>query len=73
MLAPGLRRGRLRRQAAARDDDMGVRMVGQCRSPGVQYRCEPDAGAEVLGVVGLQPTGLSRGGDRDQGLGGNKS
>ena len=52
---------------------MGVRMVGQCRSPSVQYGGEPDASAEVLGVVGLQPTGLSRGGDRDQGLGGNKS
>ena len=31
---------------------------------------ESNAGAEVLGVVGLQPTGLSRGGDGDQGLGG---
>jgi hypothetical protein len=33
--------------------------LGQCRSPGVQYRREPDAGAEVLGI----------GGDGDQGLG----
>jgi hypothetical protein len=49
---------------------MGVRMVGERRSPGVQHRGEPDAGAEVLGVVGLQPTGLTRGGDGDQGFGG---
>ena len=39
---------------------MGVRMVGQRRSPGVQYGGEPDAGAEMLGV----------GRDGDQGLGG---
>jgi hypothetical protein len=58
------------REAAARYDDMGVRMVGERRSPGVQHGGEPDAGAEVLGVVGLQPTGLSRGRDGDQGLGG---
>ena len=40
------------------------------RSPGVEDGGEPDAGAEVFGVVGLQPTGLTRGGDGDQGLGG---
>jgi hypothetical protein len=28
-----------------------------------------DAGAEVLGIVGLQPTGLTRGGDGEQRLG----
>ena len=48
------------REAAARYDDVGVRMVGQCRSPGVQHGGERDAGAEVLGV----------GRDGDQGLGG---
>jgi len=48
------------REAAARYDDMGVRMVGQCRSPGVQHGGKPNAGAEVLGVC--------RNGD--QGLGG---
>ena len=48
------------RKAAARHDHMGVRMVGERRSPGVEHGGEPDAGAEVLGV----------GGDRDQGLGG---
>jgi hypothetical protein len=48
------------RKAAARDDDMGVRMVGQCRSPGVEDGGESDARAEVLGV----------GRDGDQGLGG---
>ena len=37
----------------------------------MQHGSEPDAGAEVLGVVGLQPTGLTRGGNRDQGLGGD--
>ena len=39
---------------------MGVRMVGQCRSPGVKHGGEPDAGAEVSGV----------GRDGNQGLGG---
>ncbi len=48
------------REAAAGYDDMGVRMVGQSRSPGVQHGGEPDARAEVLGV----------GRDGDQGLGG---
>jgi len=37
-----------------------VRVLGQCRSPGVEHGSEPDAGAEVLGV----------GRNRDQGLGG---
>jgi hypothetical protein len=40
---------------------MGVRMVGERRSPGVEYGGEPDAGAEVPGVCR----------DRDQGLGGD--
>src|ERR1700746_356756 len=49
------------REPAAWYDDMGVRMVGQWRSPGVEHGGKPDAGAEVLGV----------GRDSDQGLGGN--
>src|SRR5215472_14556990 len=48
------------RDAASRDDDVDMRMVGECRSPGVEHGGESDAGAEVLGV----------GGDGDQGLGG---
>jgi hypothetical protein len=60
VLAPGLRRSRLGREAAAGDDDVGVRMVGQYRSSGVQHGGEPNAGAEVLGV----------GRDDDQGVGG---
>ena len=48
------------RDAAAGDDDMGVRMVGQWRSPSVQYGGEPDARPEVLGVRR----------DGDQGVGG---
>ena len=48
------------RDAASRDDDVGMRMMGECRPPGVEHGGEPDAGAEVLGV----------GGDGDQGLGG---
>src|SRR6516225_7472428 len=39
---------------------MDMRMVGECRPPGVEHGRESDAGAEVLGV----------GGDGDQGLGG---
>src|SRR5215472_6633464 len=38
---------------------MGVRMVGERRSPGVEHGGEPDACAEMLGI----------GRDRDQGLG----
>ena len=49
------------RKAAARDDDVGVRVVGECRSPGVQHGGEPNARAEVLGV----------GRDGDQGPGGH--
>ena len=60
MLAPGLRRGRLGREAAAWDNDMSVRMVGQCRSPGMQHGGEPYSRTEVLGV----------GRDGDQGFGG---
>ena len=48
------------RDAAARYDDMGVRMMSERRSPGVEHGGKPDAGAEVLGV----------GRDGDQGLGG---
>src|SRR5271157_4736199 len=50
----------VRRQAAAGNDDMDVRMVGQHRAPGVQYGGEADARAEMLRV----------GGDRGQRLGG---
>ena len=50
----------IEREAAAGYNDMGMRMVGERRSPGMQHGSEPDAGAEVLGV--------SR--DGDQGLGG---
>ena len=48
------------RDAAARYDDMGVRMMRERRSPAVQHGREPDASAEVLGV----------GRDGDQGFGG---
>ena len=41
---------------------MDVRVVGHCRAPGVKHGGGTDASAEVLGIVGLQPTGLSRGG-----------
>ena len=37
-----------------------MRVLGQCRAPGVEHGGDADAGAEVLGV----------GGDGDQGLGG---
>ena len=60
VLAPGLRRGRLGSDAASRDDDVGMRMVGECRPPGVEHGGESNAGAEVLRV----------GGDGDQDLGG---
>jgi hypothetical protein len=48
---------------------MDVRMVGHCRAPAVKHGGGADASAEVLGIVGLQPTGLSREGDREQRFG----
>ena len=50
----------VRRQAAAGNDDVDVRMVGQRRAPGVEDGGEADARAQMLRV----------GGDRGQGLGG---
>ena len=50
----------VRRKAAAGNDDVDVRMVGQRRAPGVQHGGEADARAQMLRV----------GGDRDQRLGG---
>ena len=37
-----------------------MRVLGECRPPGVEHGRESDAGAEMLGI----------GGDGDQGLGG---
>ena len=50
----------VRRQAAAGNDDVDVRMVGERRAPGVQHGGEADARAEMLRV----------GGDGGQRLGG---
>ncbi len=50
----------VRRQAAAGNDDVDVRMVGQRRAPGVQYGGQADARAQMLRV----------GGDGGQRLGG---
>ena len=49
------------RDAAARHDHVDVRMMGQRRTPGVENRCDADAGAEVLGVGGDRGQGLGRG------------
>ena len=46
-----------------------MRVLGHSRAPAVEHRGGADASAEVLGIVGLQPTGLTRGGDREQGFG----
>src|ERR1700720_536619 len=46
-----------------------MRMVGHRRAPSVEHGGDADAGAEMLWIVGLQPTGLSRGGDGEQCLG----
>jgi len=43
-------------------------MMRHRRAPAVKHRCDADPGATPLGIVGLQPTGLSRGGDRRRGL-----
>ena len=50
----------VRRQAAAGNDDVDVRMVGQRRAPGVEHGGEADARAQMLRV----------GGDGGQRLGG---
>ena len=49
----------VRRQAAAGNDDVNMRMMGKRRTPGVEHGGEADARAEMLGV----------GGDGDQRLG----
>src|SRR6516162_10187355 len=54
------------RYPATWHNHMHVRMVGHCRAPAVEHSGGADTRAEVLGIVGLQPTGLSRGGDREQ-------
>ena len=43
---------------------MGVRMVGQRRSPGVEHGGEPDAGTEVLGIGGDREQRLGRGAEQ---------
>jgi hypothetical protein len=58
------------RYPAARHNHMDVRVVGHRRAPAVEHGGGADARAEVLGIVGLQPTGLTRGGDCEQRLGG---
>ena len=40
------------RYAAARHDDMSVRMPGHRRTPGVQHRSEADLGSQMLGIGG---------------------
>src|SRR5271165_2850207 len=50
----------VQRKAAAGNDDVDVRMVGQRRAPSVQHGGEADARAQMLGV----------GGDGDERLGG---
>jgi hypothetical protein len=54
------------RYPAARYNHMNVRMVGHCRAPAVEHSGGADTRAEMLGIVGLQPTGLTRGGDGEQ-------
>src|SRR5437868_3977207 len=50
--APGLRRGRLERQAATGHDTMQVRVMMQVLSPGMKDRNDADLGAEMFGVGG---------------------
>ncbi len=49
------------RDAAARYDHVDVRMMGHGRAPGVQYRRDADAGAEMLGIGCDRGQGLGRG------------
>ncbi len=55
----------VRRQAAAGNDDVDVRMVGQRRAPGVQYGGQADARAEMLRLGGDRGEGL-RGGPEQE-------
>ena len=51
----------VRRQAAAGNDDVDMRMVGQRRAPGVQHGGEADARAQMLGVGRYREQRLGRG------------
>ena len=55
----------VRRQAAAGNDDVDVRMVGERRAPGVQYGGQADARAEMLRVGGDRGQRL-RGGPEEE-------
>ena len=48
------------REAAGRHDHVHMRVMGQCRAPGVQHGGDADAGAEMPGVGGNRQHGLSR-------------
>ncbi len=48
------------RDAAARHDDVDVRVMGHRRAPAVQHGGEADAGAEALGIAGDGGKGLGR-------------
>ena len=48
------------RDAAARHDDVDMRVMGHRRAPAVQHGGEADAGAEVLGIGGDGSERLSR-------------
>ncbi len=51
----------IEREAAARHDHVHMRVVGQCRAPGVQDGQDADASAEMLGIGGDGEHGLGRG------------
>jgi hypothetical protein len=64
--------GAVRRQAAAGNDDVDVRVMGERRTPGVQHGGEADARAEMFGVGGNRCQRLGRGPEQeivDSGLG----
>ena len=48
------------RDAAARHDHVHMRVMGQCRAPGVQHGGDADPGAQMLGVGGDRQHGLGR-------------
>ena len=53
------------RDAAARHDDVHMRMMGERRAPGVEHGGEADAGAEMLGIGGDGDERLGRGLEQD--------
>lgn len=63
-LVPGLRRGRLERQAAARHDAVDMRMMVEILTPSMKHGDHADLGAQMPRIGRRHPQGLGCGLDR---------